>query len=173
MRSTKHVTVIKHVFYCLLFLLLYIVQTVPGLFQIYGVKPNLLIPAAIALAMFEGEFLGGIYGALAGLLCDMGGVLLFGFNGFLTCLYCIAVGLLIIYLMRCNPLGCVLFTALFMLSRGSLEFLFAYGMWGYENVWKLYLYQTLPEAAYTAVVSPILFWLIRWLYRGFEAHLRN
>jgi cell shape-determining protein MreD len=153
------------VLYCVIFLFFYILQTMPGFLTIRGVKPIWVIPAAIALAMFEGEFLGGVYGALAGLLCDMGGFLLFGFNGFFTCLYCVAVGLLVIYLMHNNLLGCMLVVLIFMILRGSLEFLFAYGMWGYENVWKLYVYQTLPVAVYSTVISAVPYFLFRALHR--------
>jgi cell shape-determining protein MreD len=171
--NTKYITILRHAVYCLLFLILYVVQTVPGLFVIRGIKPIWVIPAAIALAMFEGEFIGGIYGAAAGLLCDIGGFLLFGFNGFLTCVYCIAVGLLVIYLMRCNMLGCMMFVFIFMLLRGSLEFLFLYGMWGYDDVWRIYVNQTLPTVLFSTLISPIVFYSMRGVFRRFERVLKD
>lgn len=149
----------------------YVLQTTPGLFVIRGVKPVLVVPFALAIAMHEGEFVGGIYGAAAGLLCDVSGGSLFGYNGFFLALFCIASGLLVIYLLRCNLLGCILFVLVTMLVRGSLEFLFAYGMWGYPDVWKIYLFYTLPTAGYTVAVSPLLFWMVRALYRRFFAAL--
>lgn len=171
MNKTRYILIGKHVIYTLLLLVLYVIQTVPGFLVIRGVKPIWVVPAAIALAMCEGEFLGGVYGAVAGLLCDMGSFLLFGFNGLLTCLCCIAVGMLVIYLMRCNLINSILFVFLFMVLRGSLEFLFGYGMWGYENVWKIYVYQILPVAVYSTVISPLTFFLFRRVYRRFERQL--
>lgn len=172
MNNTKYVNILRHGVYCLVFLFLYTLQTIPGFFEIKSVKPIWVIPAAIALAMFEGEFRGGIYGAAAGLLCDMGSFLIFGFNGLITCLFCIAAGLLVIYLMRCNAATCLLFVFVFMLARGSLEFLFAYGMWGYSDVWRIYLYQTLPVAVFSTAISPALFYLMRGLFNAFEARLK-
>ncbi|MDL2233669.1 hypothetical protein LJC63_08865 [Ruminococcaceae bacterium OttesenSCG-928-L11] len=173
MKSTKYFHVLKHTVYGLLFLIFYILQSVPGFLTVMGVKPVWVLPAAIILAMFEGEFLGGIYGALAGLLCDIGGFLLFGFNGFLTCLYCVGVGLVIIYLLRCNLLGGILLTLIFMVLRGSLEFLFEFGMWGYDGVWKIYLAHTLPTALYSTVLAIPLFYLFRGLSRKFNLLLQN
>ena len=170
--STKYVNLLRHGIYCLIFLFLYALQTAPGLFEVRSVKPIWVIPAAIALAMFEGEFRGGIYGAAAGLLCDMGSFLLFGFNGFLTCIACIAAGLLVIYLTRCNVATYMLFVFLFMIARGSLEFLFAYGMWGYSDVWMIYLYHTLPVAVFSTVVCPLQFFLMRGLFKAVEARLK-
>lgn len=173
MNNTKYIIFIRHLTYSLIFLLLYVVGTVPRFAQIGGVKPIWVIPAAISLAMFEGEFYGGIYGAAAGLLCDMGSFLLFGFNGLLTCIYCVAAGLIVIYLMRCNLLGCILFVFVFMLIRGSLEFLFSYGMWGYEDVWKIYFSKTLPTAVYSTVISPLIFYPMRKLCHHFRTMLKN
>ena len=165
--GTKYALLVKHGLYVLLFLLLYVAQSTPDFLVLGGVKPLWVIPAALAVAMLEGELVGGIYGAFAGLLCDINGPLLFGFNGFLTCLFCVATGLLVVYLMRCNLLSCVLFVGVFAVVRGHLEFLFAFGMWNYENIWKLYVWRTLPVIAYTIAVSPLLFWLLRRLHRYF------
>ena len=173
MKNTKYIEIFKHVSYCLVFILLYVIQNIPGLFVIGGVRPALVLPAAIALAMHEGEFYGGIYGAVAGLFCDMDGFLAFGFNGFITCVYCIAVGLTIIYLLRCNLFSCVLFVFIFSLIQGSLEFLFLYGMWGYADVWKIYANHTLPTVLYTTAVSPLLFYPMRRLFAFFEKLLEN
>ena len=48
----------------------YIIQTTPGLFEFFGIKPILVLPACICIAVFEGEFAGGLFGFFAGLLCD-------------------------------------------------------------------------------------------------------
>jgi len=155
----------KHFLYVLLILLLYVLQTTPRLFEIYGVKPMLVIPAAIAIAMHEGELTGGIYGAFAGLLCDMGGFGLFGFNGVVFLLAGVSAGLLIIYMMKCSAANCVLYVLLAMLLRGSVYYMFAFGMWDYEQAWRIYAFQILPTVAYTAVSAIPVFCVFQFVYR--------
>jgi cell shape-determining protein MreD len=171
--NAKLINTLKHVTYCVIFIVLYILQSTPGMLMIAGVKPVLLIPAAITLAMLEGEFVGGCYGAFAGLLCDIGGALIFGFNGFLTFLCCVGVGLLIIYLMRSTWVTCLLFVAVFMLIRGGLEFLFDFGMWGYEGAGEVFLSKALPSAIYSTLTAPLLFWLFGKIGKGFEAAMNR
>ena len=61
--------VLKFSVYALIVFSAYIIQTTPGLFDFYGIKPILVLPACICIAVFEGEFAGGLFGFFAGLLC--------------------------------------------------------------------------------------------------------
>lgn len=173
MNNTNRVLAVQYTVYSLLLLLLYVLQTTPSTLTMRGTGPNLVVPAAIAIAMFEGEFVGGIFGMAAGLLCDLSGPLLFGFNGFFVGIFCILAGLLIIYLLRCNLPCCLLFVMVALLARGSIEFLFAYGMWGHDGVGQIYMRYTLPTVVYSLVFTPLLFWLIRRLHNAFTAMLRR
>jgi len=165
--STARQNILKNVLFVFILLFLYVLQSVPGLFVIYGVKPFLTIPAAIAIAMFEGEFAGGVYGAVAGLLCDMGGLLLFGYNGFITAACCIAAGLLIIHLIRCNIFAFLLFAVFTMMLRGTVEYFFAYGMWNHLDASRIFLSVTLPTALYSVIAGIPLFFLLRGMHRRF------
>lgn len=167
MKSLKYQTVLKHIIYSLCILVLYLMQTTPSLFKIFGNKPLFVIPYAVILAMYEGEFAGGIYGAVAGLLCDMSSRLLFGFNGFIISFLCIGTALLIIYYVHLSLKGAFLFVFLIMLIRGSLESLFAFGMWGYDNSWKLFFLNTLPVIFYSTALVPPYYFLIRKIYNRF------
>ncbi|MCL2579050.1 MAG: hypothetical protein FWE32_03355 [Oscillospiraceae bacterium] len=160
MNRDKMVLGIKYTIYALILLLFYVLQTTPGLFAIFGIRPILVVPAAVAIAMYEGEFVGGLYGALAGLLGDMGSSMLFGFGGLIIAFFCILAGLAIIHLMHLNVWNAILFVGVTMLVMGSLEFMFGYGMWGHPNVWMIYVHRTLPVIAYTTAVTPLFFWLI-------------
>ncbi len=173
MNNTRYLYSIKHAVYALLLLLLYVLQTVPGLFVLFGAKPLLVIPAAIAIAIMEGEFVGGMYGAFAGLLCDMGGFSLFGFNAFFVSLCCIFAGLLVIYLMHGNLRACLLFVLLTALFCKSLEYLFAFGMWHLESAWKIYLYSVLPMVVYTALAAIPIYYLVRGFYTRFTAAIES
>ena len=41
----------KHLIYCFGLILCYVMQTTPGFLQFFGVKPFLVIPAVIAIAI--------------------------------------------------------------------------------------------------------------------------
>lgn len=168
MNTTFRLKVLKHTIYVVALLILYVIQSSPGFLEIYKVKPIWVIPAAIAISMFEDEFAGGIYGALAGLLCDTGGFLLFGFNGFIVTLCCVAAGLLVIYLMRCNLLTCLLFVFVTLLVRGSIEYFFAYGMWNYENSALIYTISTFPTIVYSTIVAAPMFFFVQSIHRRFS-----
>lgn len=91
-------------------------QTTPGFLTVFGVKPNFVIPAAVCVAMHEGEFTGAFYGVLAGVLCDLGGFALAGFNAMILLAACTAVGLLVIYLLRPGVINFVLLLSAVMLG---------------------------------------------------------
>jgi len=164
MRRKKTIIAAKFAAYVLVLLVLYVLQTTPGLFAIFGVKPMLVVPAAIAIAMYEGEFVGGLFGAFAGLLCDMGSSMLFGFNGLFTAFFCVLAGLAVANLMHCNAWNATGYVAVAMLVTRSAEFFFGYAMWGYDYVGMIFVRQTLPLIVYTALVTPLMFWLVRALH---------
>lgn len=70
---------IRYLAYTLELLVLFMLQETPGLLPaIYGVRPVLVLPAGLAIAMFEEETPAMAFGIAAGLFCDFGysGVLL-------------------------------------------------------------------------------------------------
>ncbi|HCB99771.1 MAG TPA: hypothetical protein DEP42_00890, partial [Ruminococcaceae bacterium] len=69
-----HKNAFKWLAYALSMLLIAALQTTPHLFPaISGVRPVLLIPFVIAIAMREGTAVGGVFGALSGLFWDLSG----------------------------------------------------------------------------------------------------
>ena len=69
-RKRKRSQITKWVCYALLMLLCTVLQTLPGLFRLGEAKPLWLLPLALAVAVEEGEFAGGIFGAVCGLMWD-------------------------------------------------------------------------------------------------------
>ena len=69
-RKRKRSQITKWVCYALLMLLCTVLQTLPGLFRLGEPKPLWLLPLALAVAVEEGEFAGGIFGAVCGLMWD-------------------------------------------------------------------------------------------------------
>ena len=169
MNRTTKILVFKHAVYVFFLLFCYILQTTPDLFVLAGVKPILVIPFAVVIAMQEGEFVGCIYGAVAGLLHDVNSSALFGYNALISAVCCTLIGLCVIYLVRYNLLGCLMFVSVTLFIQESIAFLFAYGMWGHEQVWKLYVFYTLPTILYSVLATIPIFAVLRWLFYRFAA----
>ncbi len=162
---------VKYCSYVLILLALYVLQTTPGFLSVFGIKPNLVIPAVVCIAMVEGEFVGGLLGALGGMLLDLGAFSVFGFYSIQLLVICVAIGLLVIYLMKNNLLSAAILcggTALFL---GITQFFFLYALWGYEDVFRLYLTKILPTGVYTTVFTPLFYWGSRKLYDFYQSKL--
>lgn len=172
MSNKSKVLIVKYSLYALIMILLYVLQTTPRFLTILDTKPNFVIPAAVCIAMLEGEFIGGLYGAFAGILCDLGGRMLFGFNSIIVMVSCVCVGLLFIYLLRPSVINFVLMVTGTMLLRGLLEYLLGFVMWNYEHVWMVFMFMILPMILYTAAVSPLIYYLFRWMNGKFTEHLQ-
>ena len=168
MTNKRGIYAAKFLTYLGVLAILYVVQTTPGFLSIFGVAPNLALAAAVYIAVQEGEFIGGLYGVWAGLLCDLGGFTIFGFNAILIMIFCVTAGLLSIYMLRRTIQNYVGMVFAAMLIRGLLDYLLNYYMWGYEQVWRVLTGQILPCVIYTTAASPLCFYLLGWIYRWFS-----
>ena len=169
MEKRKLIVRSRYLLYGAVFVFLYVLQCMPGFLEIAGVKPLLLIPAAITLAMFEGEFVGGLYGALAGLLCGLSSSMVFGFDGMLLLCFCVASGLLVIYLLRRTLVTAYLLVGVSVTLRCCLAYFFSYGMWGYEDGSDIFWRSTVWIILYTAVLTPVFFKMWEWICGYFSA----
>lgn len=154
-------------------LLLYILQTTPGFLELGGVKPLLVLPWAVSIAMMEGELVGGLFGLAAGLLCDVSGIMLFGINSTLYMAACVTVGLLVIYYMQPSLANSLLFTGAILLVRELFEFFFYYVMWGYEGSSQVFWGQMIPMFLLTLVVTPLFYWLVRRVYSVYRRKIND
>jgi rod shape-determining protein MreD len=117
------------------------------------VTPLFLISAVAAIAMFEGETAGGIYGIAAGLFWDAGTGRVFGFNAlFLMCIG-ICIGLFVKYLFRNTALSAFLFTAAFTLTHEIVTWFFFYYMAGNRNIVFALLHIILPTVGLTLIFA--------------------
>lgn len=167
----KFFSFFRYVVYAALFLTLYVLQNTPSLFSVYGVKPILLIPAAVVFAMYEGEFVGGVFGALAGMLCDLGGSFLFGFDAILTLIFSAVSGLLTIYLLRRNLRNAFMMVFVSMLIRCCLTYFFMYHIWQYEDVVSIFWDSTLWVILYSTLLTPVYFVLWKKLCGFFHRRM--
>ena len=147
----------KHLIYCFGLILCYVLQTTPGFLQFFGVKPFLVIPAVIAIAMQEGEFTGALYGALGGMLCDLGANTFYGFYTLTLFLYGAAVGLVLIYLMKNDRKTAVLCCLGYTGGMALIEYIFYYLLHSFAGNWQVLLFQLAPRVLYTCLVMPLFY----------------
>lgn len=159
--------------YCLyggLLLLLYVLQNTPGFLSFWGVKPLLVLPLVVSIAMAEGELVGGLFGLAAGLLCDSGSLVLFGSNALLYMGSCVLIGLLVIYYMQPSLPNALLFTG-FSLGLRLLFQLFHDLLWGYGDLGLTFLRHSLPMLGLTLLATPPLFFFVRRIVRFYQKKL--
>ena len=164
---------IKYFLYTLILFILYAMQTTSGILEIGGIRPIWVLPFAMALAMCEGVLAGAVFGALSGLLCDMGTQALFGFNGFLMLCGCVAISLLSIFLIKINWKSALLLGSGLAAARALLEFFFFYLIWGYEDIYQVFFYSVCPMFVYTAALTPLFLLLVRHLKETCDSQWRE
>ena len=139
----------------------YAVQTTAGAFSFFGVRPLWVIPLAVAVAMCENILPAALFGALSGLLCDLGSQALFGFNGLLMLCGCTAIALLSLFLVKVNWKSALLLGGGLAAIRALLEFFFFYFIWGYAEIQLVFIHSVLPSFIYTVILTPFFLLLIR------------
>lgn len=163
--------ILKHACYFIIIVVVFVAQTTPQFLEVFGIKPFLLLPVVVSLAMFEGEFVGGIYGVIAGLLLDYSTTTYFGFNAMIFMVGCVLVGLLIIHLMQRNYFNSIVFCSSILLVRGILELFFLHIIWGNTGVLILFFGNMVPTALYSICFAPLFFIVFQKISRYFNVKL--
>lgn len=159
---------LKFSVYALIVFSAYILQTSTALFDFCGIKPILVLPACICIAVFEGEFAGGIFGFVFGLFCDSAAETVFGFNALIFLIFCIFAGLATIYLFRRSTMNIMLLCLGAVFLRSSLEFFFVFILYGYENLSAFFYTEIAPQIVLTSIFSLPFCILFRFLHGKFE-----
>ncbi len=163
-RKRIRIVATKWTLYVLLLLLCAVLQTVPGLFQIGAVKPIYILPLCIAIAIYEGEFLGGIFGIVGGLLWDYTAGVIVGIFAVLILLLCFCVSLIAQLYLRTTTFNYFLLCLASNLVALSTNFMFFYYMPGYQAPWVQFGTVVVPMAFYGALVALPLFWVVRHIH---------
>lgn len=167
--SQRKKEILKWTIYTLLFFVAFIFQTTVDLFRVFGVKPILILPIIMFIAMFEGEWAGSLFGVIGGLFWDVVTDKLLGFNAIILLLLTVTVALLCMYLLRVNFWNSMLVILVAGLLQGLFDFLFSYVIWGHEFTYLILLYKILPTAVYTVLASVPIFFLMRKIHLTFSA----
>ena len=154
--------------YILLLVVCTVLQTMPGLFQLGAAKPLYLLPLALAVSVFEGEFAGAIFGAVCGLMWDWLAGRTVGMLALELLLLCFALSVLVQVYLQGSTWNFALISTGTALVVLSLDWLFFYYMPGYSWALSRWLTFVLPSAMMTLVPSLMLFSLVRHIYSAFK-----
>lgn len=160
--------ILKYGAYALMALLLFRLQSIPGLLEIGGVRPLPLAALAVLVATMERELPGVLFCIFCGYLCDLYTVAPMGYYMFFLTVLGLICGLVIRnYLQPSLSIlaGAVLITAFF--CRVVL-FLFRYSLAGVAGAAPVLLRYDLPHAVYSVVLAVPLYYPVRALHRMAE-----
>ena len=152
--------VVKWILFALLLAVCFLVQTAGS-----TVKPLLLIPAALCIAAHTGEIPAMAVGVISGLLLDLACGKLLGYNAIWLVVCCVTVSLLHSYLLQEKLVNMILLCAVCTAVQGSLDYVFYYAIWGYEDVSLVYRHVMLPSGIMTMVALLPIYLLVRSIAR--------
>ncbi len=159
--------VIRRVLFALLILLAALLQnTASGIESSLSVKPLLVLPAAVAISMFEREVAAALFGALGGAILDVSSAN-DGFNTLVLIVLCAACSLLISHLMRNNFITGTVLCAASLLLYGLayiIVFNFAEGVFPLKAFFTVYI----PVFAASLVAFPVLYYIVKAVYGRFN-----
>jgi len=152
----------RWMFYMMEFALLFIVQSTPGFFPtVGGVRPILLVPAALSVALFEGDMGGMVAGMVCGLMVDFGYGDTLGFHAILLAVMGYVLGSMTMELFRTNLLVLMIYGLLAIPTLVLAEWVFQYVLMGYDHVGYVLWTHYVPILFYTFLMLPPLYGLNR------------
>lgn len=166
MRSRSQI--LKWVCYAVALFVCAALQTTPGLFQLGQAKPLFILPLCLAVAVYEGEFAGALFGAVSGLLWDYTAGRTVGMLALELLLLCFGVSVLVQLYLQVNPGNFAAVNTMTALLVLSLDWLFFYYMPGYAGAALRYIAFVLPSAVLTIPAALLAFWLVQRIHDGFR-----
>ena len=168
--NTRKIIIEKIAKYALLSVcvfILYILQGTPGFLQIFGIKPVLIIPFCINLAMLEEEeYTLAVY-IIAGLLMDLSAGRIVGMYTIPLIIACAVCTIMVKFIFQPNYRNTVALSFICTLAILTLDFFFGYILRGYRGIFVLYLKNVILASAYSVVFSVPYYKLITAIQRRF------
>lgn len=143
-------------------------QTTPGLFQLGQAKPLFILPLCLAVAVYEGEFAGALFGAVGGLLWDYTAGRTVGMLGLELLLLGFGLSVLVQLYLQGSTWNFALISTVTAVLVLSLDWLFFYLMPGYSWALDRWLTFVLPSSVLTLVPSLLIFHLVRKIHEEFK-----
>lgn len=158
----------KYAVYILLLLAAHLLQNSLRIFpEIFGVRPALLISAAVAFSMFEGELIGASLGLFAGALWDTVTATADGYNALFLMVACAFCGVLLRVFLRNNILTYLLMNTFVTVVYFATYVIFFITSQGVAGGFWIFLRYYLPMTVYSIVLTPFWYLIVRSINRKF------
>lgn len=159
--------ILKYTLLSLCVFVLYILQGTPGLLQIFGIKPVLIIPFCINLAMLEEEeYTLAVY-IIAGLLMELSAGRIVGMYTIPLIIACTVCTIMVKFIFQPNYRNTVALSFICTLAILTFDFFFGYILRGYRGVLILYLKNVILASAYSVAFSVPYYKLITAIQHRF------
>lgn len=159
----------KWILYSILVYISFVLQSSYLAFEIFNIKPILIIPLVCFIATIEKNI--NIYFYIfvffVGILWDLASYTLFGINSILLLIIVYVCEFLTSGVKRLNFFLIFLICSLTILFYSFLNFMFSYYVFGYENLLFVLLYEIIPIVLYSLILSPISYFLVKFLNNKF------
>lgn len=144
-------------------LLYYVVIYSGFIFMTSGtfLKPVILVPIALYIAVNNNIYASAVTGTVCGLLIDISCGKLFGYNAILLTVFCVLVSLLFEFYLRDKFVSFIFVSAVVSYIQCLLDYKFYYQIWKYEDTEIIFREYTLKIWAYTVISSFFICILIR------------
>ena len=167
-RKRSRSQILKWVCYAVALFVCAALQTTPGLLQLGQAKPLFILPLCLAVAVYEGEFAGALFGAVSGLLWDYTAGRTVGMLALEMLLLCFAVSAVMQLYFKNSAANFALIASAAALLVLTLDWLFFYYMPGYSGAASRWLWFVLPTAALSVPVCFPLFGVVRRIHEEFK-----
>ena len=152
--------------YSALVLVIALLQMSPrGFPMIMFARPTPLVLFVVCVALLEGPTIGSAMGVVAGLLWNLYSPRLFGYYGLILMVVGLVVGLLVQWLLRANFLSAMLLCTGAVVFYTMIDWLLCYVLFLRDDMVAVFTKVYLPNALYTVLLSPLMYWIILLIAR--------
>lgn len=149
---------VRYLAYILEILVFYVIEQIPrGIPSINNVKPILLIPIAVMIALFEGEKIGTVFALIVGILLDCESTGEIGFYSITLACAGFLIGALAQKMIKFNFLISIFISLAAILGIYLLHFLFVYLFVTKQDILYILLNHYLVGVLYTFIFSPFIY----------------
>lgn len=154
------------ILYSAVVLVVALLQTSPNGFPVIAfARPTPLVLFVVCVAMLEGPAVGSVMGVVAGLLWNLYSSRVFGYYGLMLMAIGLTVSLLVQWLLRANFLSAMLLCVSGVAVYTLLDWLLCYVLFLHDEMGTVLVRVYLPNALYTILLSPLMYWLVLTLAR--------
>lgn len=157
-RKMKKYSLIKWGIFLIMVFITFLIMTAGTL-----IKPNLFIPLALCIALYEEPFISAVFGSLCGIACGIAYDRLLGYDAILILAGCVFVSLICTHLLRQTFFNLFVLNAFFTAVVSVFNYFLFYVIWGYEQNYAILKSVIIPEYIMTVMSVLIIYPVIMFI----------